>query len=836
MRYQPVRSVAGRFFVARDELARFSPGPTVRSGADGHRFCSYHSFVGCCFVEILECCAENEVGTVMASLQIPCPKCGKTLKLPDRSLLGRKGKCPKCSHAFVLSEAAASSGGQPADEKSLDIDDLYDDLEQIERRRSGGDDEIQMEIAEPTLHRPQSGTGARWVPDAEPSVAPPHAGMMPPQGMPPGYPYPGQMPPQMPMYPQQWGVPPGYPQMPYPPQPGMPYPPQQYPQQAGVPYPGAAGYVPMPYGAPPYPQAPMMGAPVPGMMIPAIPEPVAAPNHDDPFAAFAAEPVPSTLPSEAEMLNASPAPTRSLKKRKARQTQQKLALIAGVLIVVLGGVGFALRSSTPAKGKGNSSASKETAKGKEPGDSAPKWESPLPVSPTKGDPIELICMPFGISTVVHLRPAELWESGTKREEFRYCWGPLGEWLEKNIKELCKYEPAQIEEVTFGLLPDVVGNPMHVCGLVRLKQAVQKTDLIKSFKGEYIEAGAGEYPIYESNDYAYVIKDLRTFAFCPRNKQNEMAESVNRANAQSPGLESLLKKSDRLRHITVMFDPTTLGAHLSFVLPAELHRVGERAIEFFSPKQIETVIVSLHVGNEKFHSEIIARNKTSVAESVLQGDLKKRLDKLPRELADSIRGYMNPKQVGPREIIGRFPAMTKVYSLASYAATGKRFASLTTSLPERAAPNLAIGALLTWDESTRTDFNKTAAPPPTKDAGSKLPDLVVDRLKQTKLEVEFAREPLQNAFSYIASECKVEIDIDGDALKSAGFTKNMPQTFAMGKVSGLEAVAGVLSKYAKEKIPMVLVIQEDKKKALITTKEFAEKQSLTPFELPAVTLK
>ena len=38
------------------------------------------------------------------SIQIPCPKCGRELKLPDRSLLGRKGKCPKCSHTFVLEE------------------------------------------------------------------------------------------------------------------------------------------------------------------------------------------------------------------------------------------------------------------------------------------------------------------------------------------------------------------------------------------------------------------------------------------------------------------------------------------------------------------------------------------------------------------------------------------------------------------------------------------------------------------------------------------------------------------------------------------------------------
>ena len=37
-------------------------------------------------------------------LRIPCPKCGAELKLPDRSMLGRTGKCPKCAHRFTLTE------------------------------------------------------------------------------------------------------------------------------------------------------------------------------------------------------------------------------------------------------------------------------------------------------------------------------------------------------------------------------------------------------------------------------------------------------------------------------------------------------------------------------------------------------------------------------------------------------------------------------------------------------------------------------------------------------------------------------------------------------------
>ncbi|HET6426192.1 MAG TPA: hypothetical protein VFG20_21050, partial [Planctomycetaceae bacterium] len=43
----------------------------------------------------------------MTPIIIPCPQCGRELKIRDRNLLGRKGKCPKCGHAFVMEEPAA---------------------------------------------------------------------------------------------------------------------------------------------------------------------------------------------------------------------------------------------------------------------------------------------------------------------------------------------------------------------------------------------------------------------------------------------------------------------------------------------------------------------------------------------------------------------------------------------------------------------------------------------------------------------------------------------------------------------------------------------------------
>lgn len=770
----------------------------------------------------------------MAGLQIFCPKCGKSLKLPDRSLLGKKGKCPKCRHAFVLAEPTSQDSSAPQDEPDddpLDVDELYNELEQIEQRRAGTD-EVEMEIVEPSVRSPQSGTGARWVPDA---AQPPAAAMapQPPQMMPQGYPYP--------MPPQGWGVPPGYPQMPYPPQPGMPYP----PPQPGMPYQMPPGYAPMPYGAPQYAPQQMMTPPqqfVPAPPAPAMPAPFAPAANDNPFGAFAEpepEPAPSSLPSEVEMLSASSLrkSKSKIKGKKSRQAQQKqLAAIIAIGVLVVAGIVVAAmngRSTSAGKGKSKATAQNPDDLDGDVSESLP-WESPLPVSPTKGSPIDMTLMPYGVTAIVHVRPADLWEKGTRREEFRFCWGPLGEWLGKQIKELCNQDPTAIEELTFGLIPGVVGEGIQVCGVVRLKEPSQKTELIKVFremKAELKETDASDYPVYENQTHAYVLKDLRTFAFCPRLRQTEMAEAVNRPNAQAPGLEALLRKTDRLRHVVLVFEPTTLGAHAQFIFADEFRRIADRVVDFFDPKHFETVALSLHVG-DKFHSEILARYKSSIAKAAAQDELKKRLNGVPRELADTIRGYMDPQVLGPRQIIGRFPAMTKAYALSTHASNGDRYVSLATALPERAAPNLAIGTLLTWDESTRTDFSKAASKATgPKETSAKLPELVLDRLKQLPVEIEFMKTPLQDGIKFIADECKVTIDIDGDGLKDGGYTQNMEQNMKLGKVTGLQALAAICKKYEKERPanPVVLIIDESKKVAIISSKNYAENKGQKPYQ-------
>jgi hypothetical protein len=168
-------------------------------------------------------------------------------------------------------------------------------------------------------------------------------------------------------------------------------------------------------------------------------------------------------------------------------------------------------------------------------------------------------------------------------------------------------------------------------------------------------------------------------------------------------------------------------------------------------------------------------------------------------------------------------MMKVFSLNTLGGTGDGMAQFTTVLPAKAAPNLALGSLLAWDESTRTDFTK--APPKPQTNEPKLPDLVVDRLK-LPMDVDFRRRPLQEAFSDIGEATHVQFDIDGDALKFAGYTKNMPQSFTLGEVPATQAIAKILSQYDKM---CVCITDEEKNIVTVMTFDLAKQKSLTPLK-------
>ena len=99
----------------------------------------------------------------------------------------------------------------------------------------------------------------------------------------------------------------------------------------------------------------------------------------------------------------------------------------------------------------------------------------------------------------------------------------------------------------------------------------------------------------------------------------------------------------------------------------------------------------------------------------------------------------------------------------------------------------------------------------------------------KVLIDFRRTPLQEAFGYIGESIKTEVVIDGDALKGAGFTQNMPQTFDLGTVTAQAALHEIIKKYSQERDPLVLIVDEPGKKLILSTKVKSEADGLKPFD-------
>ncbi|MEX0726289.1 MAG: zinc-ribbon domain-containing protein [Planctomycetaceae bacterium] len=446
-------------------------------------------------------------------------------------------------------------------------------------------------------------------------------------------------------------------------------------------------------------------------------------------------------------------------------------------------------------------------------------------SPTAGEPIDMHFIPAGSRIIFHLRPADLWEEGGLAQEVRYCLGPVAEWAEAKIREICLREPKEIEEALICLALGSPSMPPEISAVVHLKQELKPSDFVKMFQGKPNDEFG--YKVTIANDRAFMIADEsgKIFTTCPAHLAQEMVEARGRLQPTDPAIEAIVADTDRDRHFTLIFTPIDLmlAGHQETLLPAPAQPFFTGIIDWLG-EDVEALAWSVHLG-EEFRSDVVIRSDAKLSVMRTQRRYQNLLDELPTNVLALVK-QMNPAKVGVRKVVGRFPAMLKALQMATLISIDERHVLLSAQLPERAAPNLALGTLLTWDESTRTAFSADGGTESAAIAAAnnddKLPEKVADRLKK-KIDVDFRRTPLQEAFDYIADETSVKIEIDGDALKLSGYTKNMAQTYKLNQQTGLAVIKTIFKPYPK----MCLVIDEEKKVAIITTYPAAEDRKLKP---------
>jgi len=651
----------------------------------------------------------------MPAISIPCPACDASLKLPDTSLLGKRAKCPKCSHRFVLA--------LPAEE------------------------EVRLELAEvPVLPlAPTAGTAARWVPDDVPGFSDPSV-----------------------------------------------------PATPATPAMSANMFVPPT-------EVPSFDIQVPGMV----------------FSDGAAESVPFTDPEKAKVAGAKTVERPGT--RRQRRGNKLPLIVMGVLAVVVAGGGYAAFrfSQQPGPQVRQSPAINEGWEAQKVAMAASN-ESAESLSPTSGKPIPLDYLPFTPHLLCHLHPQELWKKNDRTTvEFQATLGDLGLWLREQVLVRTRFEPEEIAELTFAVNFGARMSAPDIAAVVRLREAQTKTDLMKRFKGQ--RRPDPNVEVYDSEDFSFLVINDRTFAVAPVAMSEDLAMSRNDAAMASPDMEPLLRESDRDRHVSLVFDLKILDSHREDVFMAQLQKVVDKFVVWMG-EEVETVSWSMHLA-PNFYMETLLHNTSDSSVMKVQRHAQLQFSRLAEEMLAGVK-KMKPATMGAREIIGRFPAMLQALDVGTTVHVAPACARLVTVLPRNASVNLAAGALLTWNQSLLTNFDEDVKV--AKTDGPAVPDKIVDRL-QMKVLVDFRRTPLQEAFAYLGESIKTEVVIDGDALKGAGFTQNMPQTFDLGSVTAQAALHEIIKKYAEERDPLVLIVDENGKKLLLSTKVKAAADGLTVFD-------
>jgi len=644
----------------------------------------------------------------MDRVEIPCPQCGKLLVLTDRTLLGKRGKCPRCAHRFLLMAPAAS----------------------VQFREASV-----SESAEPLS------TETPPVASAGPTEAPRDSGQ-----------------------------------------------------------PKTAGHQPREV-------APPATTPVP------VGDPLALRVEETP-----------ALPGNA----ASPGSVR--RRRRSGASRAGGWIAAALLIAALGGGGVWWASQRPAAkakkaDRGVTAAETRRASADEDNASSATQSEAEPASPTQGPPLKLKFVPLGARMVIHLRPSELWADTDLADEFRACLGPLVPALESRLQELSLFPPAELESVLLAFIPKS-RDEFEVAVVARTMADFKRSQILEKINGELVNSPK---PHFVGPQRVFLVPDNRTVASAPKGMVETFLEAADRPLDSSEGLETILSRSDSMRHFTVVAELEDLRNGIDTLVPERARRLVTGVVDFLGDN-VETVGWSFHLAEageqSRFFNEVVVRNQTTRSAGNLARDLRKQLDNWPREMLDLVR-MMRPETTGHARVVGRFPAMTQIVAESVWENHTQRLVTFRSDLPALAAPNLAAGSLLAWDYASRPGMGKggTGTPPETG-PGRNLS--IADRLRKP-ISVDFRNEFLFKALEFIEGEIGVRFKTDGPGMQRVGVTQNMRQDLQLDNTPASEVLFIILEKNLKDR-ELCLWIDEANSQAVVTSRVVAEEQKRPIFPL------
>lgn len=516
----------------------------------------------------------------------------------------------------------------------------------------------------------------------------------------------------------------------------------------------------------------------------------------------------------------------SVRPLRARKSPLRLFGPAG-LVVALAGVAVLFYWNRFERGREKVAASNPTG------------ARNRPVEPRDGEqtttdrkPIELLLAPAGARIVIHLRPDRLWATapanlgattsrspGSRASELLLCVSPLAEWARGQIDDWCLYPPSQIAEAVFSFGLRSPGEPPDTCAVVRLTHSAALPEIERRFGG--MRSEKGPLPVFLKGDRALIVRDAQTFTVGPAESSHEMVEARDQPNPTDASIEELLKETDRSRDLTIVFRPDDLDRFRESLASPQWSSALHQLATWLDPDSIEGAVFSVRL-EDPLRVRLTVRARPIVFGPHLAETMKLRLDRLPMDLLRYVE-RLQPAIPGSRKLIGRLPAMCKAVALGAAVNSQSKIVTVESILPERAAPNLSLATYLLLTEGPSSMGRSPAARIATKRDGR--PKSLAARL-QTVVDVDFKRTPLSEAFESIGGDIGVTFELDGGALKLAGYTKNMPQTFQIKGAPAIQSLRTILKAYPK----LALVADEARGAIVVTTAEAAAAQHKTTMKL------
>ncbi|WP_197439546.1 hypothetical protein [Calycomorphotria hydatis] len=458
-----------------------------------------------------------------------------------------------------------------------------------------------------------------------------------------------------------------------------------------------------------------------------------------------------------------------------------------------------------------------------------RGEMLLDAIPGSGNPITLKYVPAGTSMVIHLHPSRFWGATADATALRQSLEPLSTWAGTRIEEIALAPPEEVDELLISLMLGALGEEPRYVAVIRYKTGRQKSALIKTMQG--VRSDQYARPVYMAGDRAYLIGDEvdqeqrpLVVVSAPVDYAEELPEAIVAPGLAGRAIEAMLSTTDRSRLFTLVGLQNDLKVHGPALIPEDTLPLVRQFAEAIGD-QTDSFQFNLQMSGDEFFTQLVLQPSSFANKSQYARKVHGQLEAIPQSLA-TLRSQLDPPEVGKHQVIEQMPTFFEAWLTSSIHDTLGSQVIYVSRLPAIAAPNIALASVLTWKESIwAAEHPQTAVAQANTPKAPTLPDKVIDRLK-LPIDIEFSRTPLQEAFAYIAEESKVKIEIDGDALKFSGYTKNMPQIMTLGKAPATTAIQKIISQYDA----MCVVVEEDKSRMLVTTKSFAKDQGLTPTDL------